>query len=159
MSSNWASGLDMLAQNGVLDFDAPAFIMDQAPRYIGSPSGPVSPYIGGPLPNAPALTQPKVDEFKQEKTKLPPSNNNKDTNFVKNPSWKKILFGALALTAAGFGIYKFKSVKNYFKTGFNNLTNKFSFKSIKTFVSNKAKAVGKFFKNCWTKIKNVFKKP
>lgn len=158
MSSNWASGLDMLAQNGVLDFDAPAFIMDQAPRYIGSPSGPVSPYIGT-LPNAPALTQPKVDEFKQEKTKLPPSNDGKDTNFVKNPPWKKLLFGALALATLGLGIVKFKSIKNYFKTGFNNLTSKFSLKSVKSFVKNKAKAVGKFFSNCWTKVKNVFKKP
>ena len=58
--NNWAYNLDMLAQNNVLDFDAPSFITDQAPRYIGAPSAPPSPYIGPPLPNAPALKQPQI---------------------------------------------------------------------------------------------------
>ena len=45
MTTNWAYNLDMLAQNNVLDFDAPAFVMGQNPRYIGSPSRPPSPYV------------------------------------------------------------------------------------------------------------------
>lgn len=65
--NNWAYNLDMLAQNGVLDFDAPSFIMGQAPRYVGAPSAPPSPYVGPPYIATPQLQQPEFDEFKKEK--------------------------------------------------------------------------------------------
>lgn len=35
--SNWATNLDMLAQEGVISFDAPSFVMGQKPRYVGNP--------------------------------------------------------------------------------------------------------------------------
>ena len=36
--SNWAYNLDMLAQNGVLDYDAPSYITGQAPVTPAIPS-------------------------------------------------------------------------------------------------------------------------
>ena len=62
MGTNWANNLDMLAQNGVLDFDAPAYVTGQKPRYVGAPAMPPSPFAG-PVPQAPNLNQPKTDEF------------------------------------------------------------------------------------------------
>lgn len=147
MSANWASNLDMLAQNGVLDFDAPSFVTGQAPRYVGAPSAPPSPYVGPPLPPAPALSQPQVDEFHQKKAKIPPKEEqNKD--YIKNPTWKKLLFGAVAVGALGVGIWKFKSVTKWGK----NLLNKISWKSTKKFFVDKGKAIGKFFTDGWKKL-------
>lgn len=153
MSANWANNLDMLAQNGVLDFDAPSFITGQAPRYIGAPSVPPSPYVGPPLPSAPALKQPQVDEFHQKKTKIPPKQE-KDKDFVKNPAWKKWVFGAIAVTTLGVGIWKFKSMTKWVKNQFN----KISWKSTKKFFVDKGKAIGNFFKNGWNKFTGLFKK-
>lgn len=145
MSVNWANNLDMLAQNGVLDFDAPAFIMDQSPRYVGRPDCP-TPFMG-PAPKIPAFNQPQTDEFQP--------NSGQDKNIVKNPSWKKWLFGGLALGALALGAWKFgpKAVSKI-KGGWNKLTNGTTWKSIKTFCSDKAKAVGNFFKKGWNKITN-----
>lgn len=152
MSSNWAYNLDMLAQNGILDFDAPSFITGQAPRYVGSPSAPPSPYIG-PLPNAPAIKQPEVDVFRQEEAKVP-TKKEENKEYVKNPSWKKWLFGAVAIATVGVGIWKFKSITKSVK----KFLNKLSWKSTKKFFVDKGKSIGKFFKNCWNKFTGLFKK-
>lgn len=152
MTSNWASNLDMLAQNGVLDFDAPSFVTGQAPRYVGAPSLPPSPYVGPPLPPAPNLRQPQVDEFHQEKTKIP-SKKDENKDYVKNPAWKKWVFGALAVATLGVGIWKFKSMTKWVKNTFN----KISWKSTKKFVVDKSKAVGEFFKKGWNKFTGLFK--
>ena len=133
MSSNWANNLDMLAQNGVLDFDAASFVTGQAPRYVGAPSLPPSPYVGPPLPPAPALSQPQVET-------------NKD--YIKNPTWKKWVFGALAVATLGVGIWKFKSMTKWVKNTFN----KINWKSTKKFFIDKGKAIGKFFTDGWKKL-------
>lgn len=153
MSGNWANNLDMLAQNGVLDFDAASFVTGQAPRYVGAPYAPYSPYLGPPLPNAPALNQPQTDEFQQGKTKIP-LQEKQNRDFIKNPTWKKLLFGALAIGAVGVGIVKLKSLNKLTK----NLFNKISFKSAKKFIVDKGKIVSDFFKNGWNKFTNLFKK-
>ncbi len=143
MSSNWANNLDMLAQNGVLDYDAPAFVMGQKPRYVGAPAMPPSPFAG-PVPKAPNLNQPQSDEFNPEK---------KDNNFVKNPAWKKCAFTFLALGTLALGGWKFKSkLMPSIKSGWTKLTGKFKFSSIKQFCTDKAKATGKFFKDGWNKL-------
>lgn len=143
MSSNWANNLDMLAQNGVLDYDAPAFVMGQKPRYVGAPAMPPSPFAG-PVPKAPNLNQPQSDEFNPEKT---------DDNFVKNPAWKKCAFTFLALGALALGGWKFKSkLMPSIKSGWTKLTGKFKMSSIKQFCTDKAKATGKFFKDGWNKL-------
>lgn len=138
MSENWAYNLDMLAQNNVINFDAPAYIRGEKPRYVGSPNTMPPDFIPGKMQE-----QPKKDEF------VKPSD---DTNAVKNPSWKKWLFGALALGGVALLGWKFKD-----KLGFNKLKGKFDFDKIKQSCSDKAKVVGDFFKNCWTKIKGWFK--
>jgi len=147
MTSNWANNLDILAQNGVLDFDAASFVTGQAPRYVGAPSAPPSPYIGPPLPSAPALKQPQVDEFHQEKAKIP-SKKEENKDYIKNPTWKKLLFGAVAVGAVGVGIWKFKSACKWVKKAFN----KISWKSTKKFFVDKRKAIGDFFKKGWYKL-------
>ena len=63
MSPAWADNLDMLALNGVLDFDAPSYVTGQNPRYVGSIGYTPSPF-GGPKPQTKNLQQPEIDEFK-----------------------------------------------------------------------------------------------
>lgn len=58
MTYNWAANLDMLAQNGVLDYDAPSYITGQKPRYVGSPDIIPSPYGGSAsVPKIPYLRE------------------------------------------------------------------------------------------------------
>ena len=111
MSIGWANNLDLLAQSGVLDFDAPAYVLGQPPRYVGNP-GAVNPLYDNP-PRVSGFEQPKVDEFKPSK----------DDNLVKTPAWKKWLFGLITAGVLVFIGYKFKTklkplVKNWStKTG------------------------------------------
>lgn len=138
MTYNWATNLDMLAQNGVLDYDAPSYITGQKPRYVGSPSVIPSPYAGpASNPKIPYLREPDVDEFLHEKP------DKKD--IVANPFWKKWAFGLVAAGALIFGGIKFKSkilpaikklpqtlklgkVADFFKNGWNKFTGLFKSK-------------------------------
>ena len=137
MSENWAFDLDMLAHNNVLDFDAPAYVREQRPRYVGSPAVMPSPF-GVQQPDTSNLEQPQNDEFK-------PAQNNKE--LVKNPAWKKFLFGALALGGLGFAGWKFRS---------KLVPKNFDFNKVKQFCTDKAKVVGDFFKDGWEKVKGFF---
>ncbi len=136
MTYNWAANLDMLAQNGVLDFDAPAYITGQPPRYVGSLDVPPSPYANPDfLPKTPYQRIPDTDEFVRD------TSDKKD--IVSNPSWKKWAFGLIAAGALIFGGYKLKSkilpkLKNLPKT-------------------LKLDKVGQFFKNGWNKFTGLFK--
>ena len=140
MSANWINNLDMLAQNGVLDYDAAAFVMDQNPRYIGRPSMPPSPFLG-PIPPAPAIQQPKNDEFV-----------NNDTKHKKNPLWKKLLLGAIVTTGLVFAIVKrkdiYSSIKNF----------KIDFSGIKNKLKNAGTYIKDFAVKYWNKFKSIFKK-
>lgn len=134
MSLGWADNLDMLAQNGVLDFDAPAYITGQTPRYVGGLSSQPSPFVG-PMPNNQNLQQPKVDEFSYEKK------DKKD--IVSNPAWKKWAFGLVAAGALIFGGIKFKSK---------------ILPAIKKLPQTlKLDKVADFFKNSWNKFTGLFK--
>lgn len=139
MAENWAFDLDMLAQNKVLDFDAPAYIRDQKPRYVGSPDYMPSPFGVQQLDTS-NLEQPQNDEFK-------PQENNKE--LAKNPAWKKFLFSGLALGGLGLAGWKFRS---------KLIPKNFDFNKVKQFCKNKVQVVGDFFKNCWEKFKGLFKK-
>ncbi len=94
MYSNWIGAMDALAANGVIDFDAPAFILDKSPRYIGHPSLERLPLEPTYLP--PGIKMKDVaqsDEFGNDK------------NLVKNPGWKKWLVGGtIVATLAGLAI-------------------------------------------------------
>ena len=144
MSCNWAGNLDMLAQNGVLDFDAASYIMGQKPRYVGNPSHP-NPFNGQP-PSIPNLQQPEIDEFRPE-TK-------KDDKQPSLPAWKKWVFGALAVGVLVFGAYKFKTISSWCKKQIN----KINLKSAGKYITKKAKAVGQFFKKGWNKFTGLFHK-
>jgi len=89
MDSNWVSALDMLAAGGVIDFDAPAYLLDQKPRYVGHPDLERLP-LENPiyLPQGTKLKNvPDKDLFDKSK----------DGNLIHNPKWKKFMFGAVAL--------------------------------------------------------------
>ena len=144
MSCNWAGNLDMLAQNGVIDFDAASYIMGQPLRYVGNPSHP-SPFNGQP-PTMTNLNQPKIDEF----------NMNSDKKDVAKPSsWKKWAFGALALGGLIFGGFKLKSKLIPWA---KNTWNKVGLKSVGNWISKKTKSVGNFFKKGWNSAGGYLKK-
>lgn len=144
MSCNWAGNLDMLAQNGVIDFDAASYIMDKTPRYVGNPSHP-SPFNGQP-PTITNLNQPKIDEFNM-------NSNRKDV--AKPSSWKKWAFGALALGGLIFGGFKLKSKLIPWA---KNTWNKVGLKSVGNWISKKTKSVGNFFKKGWNSAGGYLKK-
>ncbi|MBO6086885.1 hypothetical protein J6P92_00885 [bacterium] len=159
MTTNWAYNLDMLAQNGVLDFDAPSFVMGQNPRYVGRPMRPPSPYAGQ-IPPAPAINQPEIDEFKMQKTKQPSVEKTENADEIKNPAWKKWLFGALAISGLVLLGFKGKTIYNWVKSVPSKISNKFknfSFKKAKNYVVDKAKKFGNFVKKCWNKFIGLFK--
>ncbi len=132
MSPAWADNLDMLALNGVLDFDAPSYVTGQNPRYVGSIGYTPSPF-GGPKPQTKNLQQPEIDEFKYNKD----SKENKKAS-PSIPAWKKWLFGAIAGGLLIFGGWKFKSKW---------------FSHIKKLPEKlKLDKIGDFFKNGWNKL-------
>jgi len=103
MDSNWIIPLDALAAGGVIDFDAPAFLLDQKPRYVGHPEMERLPMTISPvLPEGIKLKDvPQTDILEKSE----------DKNLIGNPSWKKVLFGILAATGVIFGGYKIMKAK------------------------------------------------
>lgn len=94
MSIDWVYPLDVCAANGILDYDAAADILDQPARFVGNPKLQDLPPINiALLPEGTKMKeQPKSDEFEK------PNN-----DLVKNPGWKKWLFGGLTATAVAIG--------------------------------------------------------
>lgn len=132
MSGNWAMNLDMLAQEGVINFDAPSYVMGQKPRYVGNPKLKDMQPLHAHVPEAPLIhhSQPEVDEF---------HHSTHDKNFVKNPTWKKWLFGIVAAGTLIFGGYKFR-------------------KTIVPWIKKAGSKTGTFFKTGWNKFIGLFKK-
>ena len=94
MSLDWISALDACAANGILNYDAPADILGQDPRYVGHPNFEKMPMVPTLLPEGTKLPEmPETDEFVPQ-----------NGNLVENPSWKKWLFGIGATVAAGGAI-------------------------------------------------------
>lgn len=94
MTLDWISALDACAANGILDYDAPADILGQDPRYVGHPDFNKIPMVPTLLPEGTKLPDmPKTDEFVPQNGDL-----------VENPAWKKWLFGIGATVAAGGAI-------------------------------------------------------
>ncbi len=91
MSTDWVSSVDMLADAGIVNFDAAAYVTGTPARFVGSPQYPVY--------NLPPLKTPvKQDEYKPT-----------DTSLVKTPAWKKVLFGILAAAGIVWGVRKISS--------------------------------------------------
>ncbi|MFI3299943.1 MAG: hypothetical protein R3Y28_00840 [Candidatus Gastranaerophilales bacterium] len=86
MIQSWTNNLDMLAQNGVIDFDASSYVLGQPARFVGNPQY-IQPFVGQ-VPTAPLISnpQPKQDLFTP---KQKPD---------ANPAWKKLLLTAALIT-------------------------------------------------------------
>lgn len=162
---------DRLAANGIIDFDADAYIKGTTPRYVGDPDGyvglpydrplPVMNQPMGPYPgahNRPQLhAQPNKDAFVTHSDK-------KRTNI----HWKEALFGVLLAAAGVFGGIKLsRAIKNRraakaaaatattttTTTAGATSRNKFSFKNI----LSKVKALGPIIKAKWTAMPKLGK--
>jgi len=132
MGLEWVYPLDALAAGGVIDFDAPAFILDKPSRYAGSPKFEDITNIDNSnlLPKGTKIKdQPKSDGFDTG------INENKG-----NPSWKKWLAGGAVAALAGYlilgGLSKAGKIK----------------------LPDMSKFTG-FFKSTGSKIFNIVKKP
>ena len=107
MNTGWVTSCDMLADAGIIDFDAAAYITGTKPRYMGQPN--VAIYQIPPL----NYSQPPKDEF-QNSAKS-------DNNIVKNPAWKKVLFSVLAAVGLIWGAKKIGKLPTVLKdTGVKN---------------------------------------
>jgi hypothetical protein len=87
MDTGWVNALDACAAAGIIEYDAPADILGQKPRYVGSPKASEIP-TKLLTDDVKIKTSPETDEFQTQ-----------DSTLVKNPKWKKVLFGVLALGA------------------------------------------------------------
>ena len=107
MSSNWVSAFDMLAAGGVIDFDAPAYVLGEQPRYAGHPNLEQLPTLNPMLPKGTKLKD-ITDKDLFEKTN--------DGKLIHNPKWKKFLFGAIAVVgtvaALIFGKKAYSAIKS-----------------------------------------------
>lgn len=101
MNYDWVSSVDMLADAGIVGFDAAAYVTGTPARFVGRPQYPV--YNIPPL----AIQPPKSDEY---------NNHKKVENIVKTPVWKKVLFGALALTGIVWGVAKLRKMPSCLKS-------------------------------------------
>ena len=148
--SNFA--LDNLAANGVINYDADAFVKGANPRFVGDPDGqlhlpfeqPLMTYEPMPSGYGPQLVpQAGKDEFRKASGH---SEGNKS-----NLDWKKALFGAIIGGGAIFGgvkLYNFKKNRAAAKA-------KKEAQKIAAAASNApdtAKKAG-FIKRTWNKIK------
>ncbi len=146
---SWSNDLDMLAQAGVLDFDAPSYIYGRTPRYIGNPVMP-NPFGEG-IENPKLPEQPKIDEFKQPKVKEFQQPTENEAHTSNSPVWKKVLFGTVAIGALIFGGYK---CKNLINKGWNSLTNLFKGKS----TSSSTSSFSSKLKSAWSSTTSACKK-
>lgn len=94
MVQNWVADVDLLAANGIIDYDGAAYLHGRPPRYIGNPAFRVPP----PPPGGPAM-RPQL------------TNDTYDKPLIDNPGWKKLLFTFLAGGVLVFGGMKFKNSK------------------------------------------------
>ena len=131
MASNWVYPLDVCAAAGILDYDAPADILEQEPRYMGSPIFKAIPKLDASLlPDGTKMKgQPKSDQFDKSSSDL-----------INNPTWKKWAFGALATLGVGTAVVAGLASKGKIKLP-------------------KMSGIGTSLKNFGTKIWNFIKKP
>lgn len=160
MEPNWVNALDNLASGGVIDFDAAAFLLDKPARFVGHPDREGLP-LGNItyLPDGAKLKDlPKIDTYEK----------NKDVEYVHNPTWKKVLVGAVVgggILGLGLSILS-KFVKMPFKMPKVLSMPKIKFSKLKMpkFTNGKLKTpnfadMGDKIKDFVTKIVKYAKKP
>lgn len=91
---------DALAVNGILDFDADAYIKGTRPRYVGRPRPMQYPPFEQPLMAYPAPYVAPAIHSQPHKDEL--------VKHTSLHSWKKALLGALVAGVAIFGALKYK---------------------------------------------------
>lgn len=107
MGSNWINALDNCAAGGVLDFDAAAWLLDQPERFVGNPK----------LEGLPPIQQPLLPPGIKMKGQINSDQFDSNPSLVQNPTWKKVLFGALAIGGTIAGIFAFKKLNLSTKIG------------------------------------------
>lgn len=100
MADNWVANLDMLSANGIIDYDAAAYLRGTPPRYIGNPSLRTQPQPLPPTGVAPMRPPIGKDTFDPA-----------DKPLIENPFWKKALFVLVAGGTLIFGGIKLKNAK------------------------------------------------
>lgn len=95
MNSDWVMALDNLAASGVIDYDAPAFLLGKKARYVGNPQYETVPM----LPPVHLLPDVKMKDVPPADTYDRPE----DKPITEPASWKKWLMGGIiaALAVAG----------------------------------------------------------
>lgn len=113
MEGGIQSQLDTLSQNGILNFDADAYVKGTSPRYAGELPKQYLPFDRplGCYPTQPMLLPPGTKLPEQAKTDEMVKNGNEPK---KTSTWKKVLFGLLGvglIIGGGYKIAKSKSHK------------------------------------------------
>ena len=179
MSVNWSDGLDMLAQNGVLNYDASSYLKGTPPRYTVNQTSYVMPTagpVGAPYVNNHGVPSDQFGAMSPKREKE-----------IRNPLWKKIVWGGVLIATGGMaakwlikgGARTAKKVVTSpkYQTGMQNLRAglKKNWKSIINFFKHPikntkigirkhpklykvCKAIQNFFKHPIRSIKNIFKK-
>ena len=139
MSSNWVMALDNLAASGVIDFDAPAYLLGQQPRYVGHPSLGELPLTSPMyLPDGVKMKDiPQNDLYQQSKS----------SDLVHNPKWKKWLFAGVAVLGTILVGATILKGKGKISKGINKISN-IKMPKIKT---------PKFLKTAFEYVKKPFK--
>jgi len=151
MSVNWVNGLDMLTQNGVLNYDAASYLMGTPSRYTVNPGG-IQAAVNGPIPNPYGTTSATpsgyidnggiaVDKF----NRVIPTREKE----ISRPLWKKILWGGVLL---GTGAIALKGIMKAWPKILN--------KSVKSPKYQKnMTSFRQGLKNNWNSVKNFIKHP
>ncbi len=146
MSSDWILALDSLASGGVIDFDAPAYLLDKPARYVGHPHLEHLPNEISLLPEGTKMKeQPKHDNFHHQ-----------EEGMVQNPAWKKWTLGAIITALIGGTVGAVLLKKGKFKLSKNLKLPDMT--KIKTSMKNLAKTTWTYIKKPFIWIGNKFKK-
>lgn len=146
MSSDWILALDSLASGGVIDFDAPAYLLDKPARYVGHPPLEKLPNEISLLPEGTKMKeQPQHDGFEHP-----------EEGMAKNPAWKKWTLGVLLTGLIGGGIgailLKKGKIKLPKKLKLPNMSN------VKTSIKNLATTAWTYIKKPFIWLGHKFKK-
>ena len=99
MNSDWVMALDNLAASGVIDYDAPAFLLGKKARYVGNPQYETIPMLPPVLlpPDVKMKDVPPLDTYDRPE----------DKSITEPASWKKWLMGGIIVAAVAAGVMKF----------------------------------------------------
>lgn len=151
MTSDWTYALDMCAAHGILDYDAAADILGQKPRFVGHPK--LSELQSGSPMYLPEDTKMKTSPLEDEFVKP-------DSGYIQNPTWKKVLMGAIATAGIGAAIIAVLTGKGKIKLPKFNLKNikMPDMSKLKNGAKNIFNSVCNFAKKAFNSVANFFKK-